>query len=112
VASVVWFNTSCPIFNEGVKMAMVRDLNLTIARRVRVIRLELFGPHGVPTLAEALGIPEQTWANYESGVALPGPIVLTLIERTGVNPHWLLTGKGERYTAKRCGDQSGQAEGP
>lgn len=93
-------------------MPMVRDLNLTLARRVRQIRLERFGPNGIPTLAEALGIPEQTWSNYESGVALPGPIVLTLIEHTGVNPHWLLTGKGERYTAKHCGDQFRQAEGP
>ena len=91
---------------------MVRDRNQTLARRLRMIRLELYGAHGVPALAESLGIPDETWLNYESGVALPAPTLLVLIEQTGANPHWLLTGKGERYTAKRCGDRSRRVEGP
>ena len=92
--------------------ATVRDLNSALARRVRQIRLECFGPDGVPALAEALGIPEQTWSNYERGVALPAHTVLALIEETGINPRWLLTGEGERYTATPCGDRSRRAEGP
>ena len=93
-------------------MATVRDLNRNLARRLRMLRKELYGADGIPALAESLGIPDQTWSNYESGVALPGPILLALIEQTGVNPHWLLTGQGERYTAKRSGDRSRPAEGP
>jgi hypothetical protein len=79
---------------------MVRDLNRTLARRVRKVRQELYGRNGKAALAHALGIPEQTWSNYESGVALPAAVLLELIELTGVDPHWLLSGEGERYTAK------------
>jgi hypothetical protein len=91
---------------------MVRDLNRTLARRLRILRKELFGADGIPTLAESLGIPDETWLNYESGVALPAPTLLVLIEQTGANPHWLLTGKGERYIARRCEDRSRPAGGP
>jgi hypothetical protein len=86
--------------HEGAKTPMVRDLNPTLARRVRKVRLELYGPNGKAALAHALGIPEQTWSNYESGVALPAPVLLALVELSGVDPHWLLSGEGERYTAK------------
>ena len=91
---------------------MVRDLNRNLARRLRMLRRELYGTDGIPALAEALGIPDQTWSNYESGVALPAPILLTLIEQTGVDPHWLLTGQGERYTARHSADRFRLAEGP
>jgi hypothetical protein len=93
-------------------LPMVHDSNRSLPRRIRQVRRELYGSDGVPALVEALGIPEQTWSNYESGVALPAPVLLVLIEQTGVNPHWLLTGEGERYTAKRFGDRFRRAEGP
>jgi hypothetical protein len=95
-------------------MAMIRDRNRTLARRIREIREELYGEDGVPALAEALGIPARTWANYEGGVALPAPILLGVIEITGADPHWLLTGEGERYTAsaRRRGERPRRAGGP
>jgi hypothetical protein len=97
---------------EGATIAMIRELSQTLASRLRQIRLECYGPHGIATLATALGIPEGTWSNYERGVTLPAHTVLALIEETGVNPRWLLTGQGERYSAKRCEDQSRRAEEP
>jgi hypothetical protein len=93
-------------------MAMLRDRNLTLAGRIRQIRLELFGPYGSPALADALGIPNQTLLNYESGVALPAHTVLALIEQTGVNPHWLLTGESDRYMGRRYGDRFRRAVAP
>jgi hypothetical protein len=84
-------------------MAMTRDLNRSLAHRLRQVREDLYGECGVPILAEALGIPDRTWSNYESGVTLPAPIVLAFIQETGANPRWLLTGKGKRYTARRSG---------
>ena len=93
-------------------MSMVRDLKRSLARRLRLIRRDLYGADGIPTLAEALGIPDQTWSNYESGITLHAPLLLTLIEQTGLNPHWLLTGQGDRYTAKCSGDPLRRAEGP
>jgi hypothetical protein len=35
-----------------------------------------------------------------------------LIEQTGANPHWLLTGNGERYTTRRREDRPRLAGGP
>ena len=44
-----------------------------------------------------LGIPFRTWHNYEIGCTIPAHTILRLIEVTGAHPHWLLTGKGERF---------------
>ena len=52
-----------------------------------------------PLMAEALGIPARTWAHYESGVTIPGLVLLRFIDATGAEPYWLLTGEGERGLA-------------
>jgi hypothetical protein len=44
-----------------------------------------------------LGIPIRTWYNYESGVTVPGEVILRFVELTGVDPNWLLHGEGPRY---------------
>jgi hypothetical protein len=93
-------------------MATIRDLNQSLADRLRQIRVELYGENGVPILAEVLGIPDRTWSNYESGVTLPAHIVLVFIQQTAANPQWLLTGNGERYTARRCEGRSRRAGQP
>ena len=66
--------------------------------RVRQIRVELYGENGGPMLAEALHVPFRTWANYESGVAMPALVMLRFIVLTGACPHWLLTGEAPQYT--------------
>jgi len=68
-----------------------------LAWRIRKIREELFGEHGGPIVAEALGIPFRTWLNYENGCTIPASSILRFIELTRANPHWLLTGRGEKY---------------
>jgi hypothetical protein len=72
-------------------------LKMGLAHRVREIRIDLYGLNGGPLLAEALGIPFRTWHNYEIGCTIPAHTILRLIEVTGAHPHWLLTGKGERF---------------
>ena len=72
---------------------------LELAARMREVRSDLYGEFGAPLLANALGIPARTWVNYESGMTVPGTIVLALIAMTGVNPSWLLHGDGEKYSA-------------
>jgi hypothetical protein len=72
-------------------------LKLDLARRVRDIRLELYGHHGGPLLAVSLNIPYRTWHNYENGCTIPAQTLLRFIEVTRVNAHWLLTGEGDRY---------------
>jgi hypothetical protein len=81
---------------------MNHELLAGLARRVREIREDLYGPHGARPLADALEIPAKTWANYERGVIIPAQVILTFIEITGADPHWLLTGQGERYTSRRA----------
>jgi hypothetical protein len=68
-----------------------------LASRVREIRAEKFGTDGVASLAKALNIAAPTWENFENGVLIPGWILLQFIALTGVEPVWLLTGKGDRY---------------
>jgi hypothetical protein len=67
-----------------------------LARRLREVRLEMYGENGGPLLAEALGLPARTWAHYESGVTIPGLVLLRFIDATGVEPSWLLNGEGRR----------------
>jgi len=70
-----------------------------LARQIREVREELYGAHGGPLLAEALQIPFRTWLNYENGCTIPAPSMLRFIELTKANPHWLLTGRGDKYLA-------------
>jgi hypothetical protein len=72
-------------------------LKMGLAERVREIRIALYGINGGPILAEALKVPFRTLHNYESGCTIPAQTILRLIEVTGAHPHWLLTGKGERF---------------
>ncbi len=72
-------------------------LKAGLARRVREIRVDLFGMNGGPILAETLQLPFRTWHHYESGHTIPAPTILRFIEVTGVNPNWLLTGEGEKF---------------
>ncbi len=72
-------------------------IKLELASRVRVVREELFGEHGGPLLANEVGVPFRTWMNYEDGFTIPAQVILRFIEVTGADPHWLLTGEGEKY---------------
>ena len=69
---------------------------VALAHRLHEVRIELYGDDGGPLLAELLGLPARTWANYESGVTIPGLVLLRFIEVTGVEPRWLLAGDGRR----------------
>jgi hypothetical protein len=90
-----------------------------LAARVRVVRIDSAGdgPEGVARLAESLGLPHQTWANFEAGVSIPATVILRLICLTGVSPRWLLTGRGEAYAERpgmrgHRGDLSGEGPDP
>ena len=75
--------------------------NEILAERLRQIRRELFGEGGVPELTRQLGLPSRTWEDYERGVRVPGEAILKLIDLTGVQPHWLLSGEGDPYRPRR-----------
>jgi hypothetical protein len=72
-----------------------------LAERLRAVRIDLYGERGGPELARQLEIPNRTWYNYEIGVTVPAEILLRFLELTGVEPHWLLTGEGPQFRAKR-----------
>jgi hypothetical protein len=73
------------------------DAKAAVAGRLRLIRLERYGEHGGPALADMLRLPSRTWANYERGVTIPGEILLGFLVLTGLEPLWLLRGAGEKY---------------
>lgn len=80
------------------KTARIRvHIKASLSRRLKEVRQEIFGEHGGPELARGLGLPARTWYNYETGVTVPAEVLLGFIERTGVNPMWLLNGEGPRY---------------
>ena len=68
-----------------------------LARRLVEVRETLFGTNGGPQLANLLGVPSRTWANYERGITIPGEILLGFVVATGVDPDWLMEGKGPMF---------------
>ena len=79
------------------------EFNRVLARRLHAVRLDRYGDHGGPLLAEDLGISTRTWVRYESGAPMPGLVLLHFIVVTDVEPHWLLTGEGRRYRSSSSG---------
>lgn len=93
----------------GVKMARRKNLpdvvraKFSLSERLREIRSELYGDRGGSEMARQLGIPVRTWYNYEGGVTVPAEVLLRFIELTGVEPTWLLHGRGERFRTGPAG---------
>lgn len=50
-------------------------------------------------MSASTGIPLPTWKKYEGSDREPGAEALVAMARTGVNLHWLLTGKGAMQLA-------------
>jgi hypothetical protein len=68
-----------------------------MAARLREVREDFYGEHGSQFWADELGIPMETWLNYEQGIIVPAEIALKLLVFTSVCAEWLLTGEGEKY---------------
>jgi RNA polymerase sigma factor (sigma-70 family) len=77
-----------------------REHTEALARRVREVRQELYGEHGGRLFARAMRLHYRTWRDCEEGGDIPAPIILRFVELTGTNPHWLLTGEGEKYNSR------------
>jgi len=69
----------------------------SLAHRLRYVRRERFGEHGLEALAELLKVSARTWTTCESCGTISGGLLLRFIEVTGVEPCWLLRGSGPRY---------------
>ncbi len=74
--------------------------NASLVRRIREVREDLYGEFGIEAIARALNLPEQTWCNFEGGVSMPAEIMLKFLDLTDTDPHWMLTGDGERCSAQ------------
>jgi hypothetical protein len=72
-----------------------------IAERLITLRIDRFGARGRHEMARSLGLKARTWSTYEKGVAVPGEIILKVIELTSAEPAWLLHGVGPRYRTDR-----------
>lgn len=64
----------------------------TLADRLKAVRQALSKTQA--EIADACGIPLPTWKKYETGTREPGSNALAAMSVTGVDLHWLLTGKG------------------
>ncbi len=85
-----------PEFGAALIELKTMNKKALLARRIREIRLELYGENGLPTLAQSLKVPAETWLNYERGVTMPADVLLEFLELTGADPQSLLTGETRR----------------
>jgi hypothetical protein len=69
-----------------------------LAERLRTIRVELYGERSLVEMAHRIGLPVRTWQNYEAGVTVPAEVLLRFVELTGVEPAWLLHGRGPKFS--------------
>jgi hypothetical protein len=83
------------------KVLNIMRSNRALVGRVRIVREHLYGDDAA-ALAAALGLPTETWLNYERGVTMPAVVLLKFIELTGAATHWLLTGEGACQAERRC----------
>ncbi len=74
-------------------------IKINLAGRIKLVRIDLFGQHGGPLLANQMDVPFRTWLEYEGGLTIPAQTILRFIEVTNADPHWLLTGQGSHYRA-------------
>lgn len=81
--------------SSGLKKAVRRGR--AVAERLRQVRLHLYGEQGSEQVAGQLGIPARTWVNYERGVTMPAEVMLAFLELTGIEPSWLLHGRGRPF---------------
>lgn len=72
-------------------------IKLNLAGRIKTVRIDLYGDHGGPLLADRLNVKVRTWVEYEEGLTIPAETILRFIEITNADPHWLLTGEGPPY---------------
>ena len=76
------------------------SIRTDLAVRLREIRVDLYGEHGGPMLACALDLPFRLWCDYERGRSMPADVMLRFLAHTQVEPHWLLTGRGPKYSGR------------
>ncbi len=79
---------------------MASMASLAIARRIREVRTSIYGEDGLEDLACALRIPTRRWLDYEQGLTMPAVVILRFVAVTATNPHWLLTGEGDRHLGR------------
>lgn len=75
------------------QLPIIPDRRL-LAHRIHQVRVRCFGEQGVSHLTDLLGIPPQTWLNYEGGVSIPGEILLGFLLATNAELPWLVSAEG------------------
>ena len=73
--------------------------SIRIAQRLATVRSELFGESGQPDIAKHVGVPVQSWRNFEGGVTAPPEVILKVLVLFAVEPNWLLNGEGPTFRA-------------
>ena len=94
-------------------------INAALGERVREIREELFGEGDATSLADALHLPERHLEELRGGRGPPrrGRPSIHRSLRASI-PHWLLSGRGRKYSRprlghrRRCGSGAGAGAMP
>lgn len=100
-----------PVLGENQPKSLCETVNLDLSRippmkgidkeafgrRVKALREDV--PLSQPALAKALGVPQQTVGNWETGKVGQPRCINELAEALGTTRDWLLWGKGPERTA-------------
>ena len=65
--------------------------------------LQLAGDKSIPQFASELGVKNQNLYGYLNGVQPTLPFIHLLLDKTGANPIWLLTGEGPQTLEEQQG---------
>ena len=81
------------------------QLRLAIGRRLARLAADRHGSRGGAAMARELGVCPRTWTGWACGCAMPGEILLRVIDLTGCEPLWLLDGRAPVYRVGPVDDE-------
>jgi hypothetical protein len=87
--------------SEGELLAEALSIRARIVARIRESLRARFGEDGALAACEKLSISTQTMLDYEAGALMPPETLLRFLVLLGVNPAWLLKGRGPQFIRSR-----------
>lgn len=86
------------------------DVRSPFGERLRQLRTEMFGRRGQKRFAEVVGIPQSSLGKYEKKVSPNLDALKRIVEATGADANWLLTGAGQMFAPNSGAISSDTAE--
>jgi hypothetical protein len=86
---------------DGELLAGGPSIRAQIGARLREALWSRFGEEGALAACEKVGVSTRTMLDYEAGAAMPPETLLRFLVLLGINPAWLLNGRGPQFVRSR-----------